>query len=226
MAAQGPALWFSLMFTGIVQAQCEVVSVSTDDGVARFVIDMGPLAEGLQLGASVANNGTCLTASHIEGSLVSFDVIGETLDMTNLGAVKAGDRINIERSLKFGDELGGHILSGHVSGTVTVAEIVHDGGNRTVWFDVDPVHMPFLLWKGFVALDGASLTISRLDRPTNRIAVSLIPETLERTTFGSLEVGDRVNIEVDTQTQSIVETVRNVLADPEMRSQIFSDLGG
>jgi riboflavin synthase len=209
------------MFTGIVQAQCEVMSVTTDGGVARFVVDLGQLADGLQLGASVANNGTCLTASAIEGTLVSFDVIGETLDMTNLGDVEVGDRINIERSLKFGDELGGHILSGHVSGTVVVSEIVKDGNNRTMWFDVDAEHMPFLLWKGFVALDGASLTISRLDRGSNRLAVSLIPETLERTTFGRLEIGDRVNLELDSQTQSIVETVRNVLADPDLRDQIL-----
>ncbi|MCL4134533.1 UNVERIFIED_CONTAM: hypothetical protein GTU68_009249 [Idotea baltica] len=186
---------------------------------------MGGLADGLQLGASVANNGTCLTASQIDGPLVSFDVIGETLDMTNLGAVNAGDRVNIERSLKFGDELGGHILSGHVSGTVSVAEVEREGNNRTIWFDVDPAHMPFLLWKGFVALDGASLTISRVDRAANRIAVSLIPETLERTTFGRVEVGGLVNLEVDSQTQGIVETVRNVLADPDLRSQIFEDLG-
>lgn len=212
------------MFTGIVQDQCEVVSITTNEGVSRFVVDMGDLATGLQLGASVANNGTCLTASEIDGPLVSFDVIGETLDMTNLTDVVVGDQINIERSLKFGDELGGHILSGHVSGTVVVSEIVSDGNNRTIWFDVDPIHMPYLLWKGFVALDGASLTISRLERKANQIAVSLIPETLERTTFGRVEVGDRINLELDSQTQSIVETVRNVLADPEMRGEILNSL--
>jgi len=186
------------MFTGIVQRRCPVV-------------------------ASVANNGRCLTASHIDGTRVRFDVVGETLELTNLGPVAVGDRVNIERSLRFGDELGGHILSGHVAGTATVAEIVAAGANRTMWFDIDPDHMPYLMWKGRVALDGASLTISRVDRETDRIAVSLIPETLERTTLGEVEVGDRVNLELDAQTQTIVRTVRDLLTDPTYRAQLLGD---
>jgi riboflavin synthase len=125
--------------------------------------------------------------------------------------------------LKFGDELGGHILSGHVAGTASVAEIVADGDNRTMWFDVDPGHMPYLMWKGWVALDGASLTISRVDREKNRIAVSLIPETLTRTTLGDVAIGDRVNLELDAQTQTIVHTVRDLLTDPTYRAQLLGD---
>ena len=152
------------MYTGIVQGQCEVLSIEVVNGVGALTVDMGSLSKGLELGASVSHNGTCLTATHIDGTHVRFDVIDETFASTNLGALGAGDTVNIERSLKFGDELGGHMLSGHIAGTATVYEIETDGDNRTMWFDVDPAHMRYLLWKGWVALDGASLTISRVDR--------------------------------------------------------------
>ena len=209
------------MYTGIVQGQCEVLSVEVVDGVGTLVVDMGALAEGLEPGASVSVNGVCLTVTGLDGAGVGFNVIGETFASSNLGSVTAGDRVNVERSLKFGDELGGHILSGHVADTVTVAEIEADGANRTMWFDVAPQHMRYLLWKGWVALDGASLTISRVDRAAGRIAVSLIPETLARTTLGRVSVGDRVNLEIDAQTQAIVSTVEDLLSDPEMRSQLL-----
>lgn len=209
------------MFTGIVPAQCPVVGVEDHDGIRGLAVDLGEHAEGLRLGASVANNGVCLTATGIAGTVVSFDVIDETVRLTNLRSVAVGDTVNIERSLRFGDELGGHILSGHISATVRVDEIEGDGANRTMWFRVDAPFMSFLLLKGWVALDGVSLTISRVDRDHDRFAVSLIPETLERTTLGRVGAGDEVNLEIDAQTQTIVETVRDVLRNPELRSQIL-----
>ena len=205
------------MFTGIVQQLCEVVGVQDRDGVRRLAVDLGGHADGLEHGASVANNGVCLTVSSIDDGVVTFDVIAETVEVTNLRFVEVGDRVNIERSLKFGDELGGHIVSGHVSGTVEVSRIEADGENRTIWFRVAPDHMPYLMWKGWIAIDGASLTISRLDRDMNEVAVSLIPETIERTTLGGVAVGSVANLEVDAQTQTIVNTVREVLRDPNMR---------
>jgi len=210
------------MFTGIVQALCEVIAVEDRDGVRRLVVDMGEHAVGVELGASIANNGVCLTATAVDGPLVSFDVIAETVEVTNLQAVTVGSRVNIERSLKFGDELGGHILSGHVSGTITVTKIEADEANRTMWFAVPDEHMPYLMWKGWISIDGASLTISRVDRETNQIAVSLIPETIERTTLGSFQVGSVANLELDAQTQTIVTTVRAALQDPEMRELLQS----
>ncbi len=210
------------MFTGIVQGMGQVVDITAEGGICRLTVDLGPHADGLLLGASVANNGTCLTVSHIDGSKVRFDVIAETMQCTNLGSLAVGDPVNIERSLRFGDELGGHVLSGHVSGTATVREIVADGDNRTMWFEVDAPLMRYLLWKGWVALDGASLTISGVDRDGCRIAVSLIPETLERTTLGGVAVGDTVNIEVDAHTQAIVRTVQDLLTDPDLRAQILN----
>jgi len=210
------------MFTGIVQSQCPVVSIEDGVGTRRIVTDMGEHAQGLQRGASVAHNGVCLTATDFDGPRVAFDIIDETLQVTNLGEVEVGDLVNIERSLSFGDEVGGHIVSGHVSLTAVVDEIQAEGTNRTMWFSIDEAAMPFLLHKGWVALDGASLTISRVERSANRFAVSLIPETLALTTLGKVEVGDRVNVEFDAQTQTIVTTVRQMLTDPETRDQLLA----
>ena len=209
------------MFTGIVQGMGRVVDIETVEGICRLTVDLGPHAAGLQSGASVANNGTCLTVSNIDGSTARFDVIAETMQLTNLGDLAVGDPVNIERSLRFGDELGGHVLSGHVSGTATVDEIIGEDDNRKMWFDVDESLMPYLLWKGWVAIDGASLTISGVDRDAHRIAVSLIPETLERTTLGRVNIGDRVNLEIDAHTQAIVHTVQELLSDPGFRAQIL-----
>ncbi len=203
------------MFTGIVQGLCRVDSVADALGVRRLRIDLGNLAGGLVAGASVSINGTCLTVTSIEQGRVGFDVIGETIARTNLGRLDAGREVNIERSLKFGDEIGGHVLSGHVTDVATVVQIVSGAGERTVWFEVAPQWMAYLFHKGFVALDGASLTIAAVDRPRNRISVSLIPETIDRTTLGRVVVGDQVNLEIDAQTQVIVSTVERVLNDPE-----------
>lgn len=204
------------MFTGIVQGLCPVVGLEDQDGVRHLDVELAGLADGLELGASVANNGVCLTVTSVAGGVVRFDVIAETMALTNLRHVAVGDSVNIERSLRFGDELGGHLVSGHVSGTMVVAAIDREEANRTLWFDVAGEHLDHLLWKGWVAIDGASLTISRVDRDERRIAVSLIPETIERTTLGSIGVGDLVNLEVDAQTQTIVHAVRTVLRQPEM----------
>jgi riboflavin synthase len=205
------------MFTGIVQGLCRVAVVVDEPGLRRLRIDLGELAIGLETGASVAVNGTCLTATQIDGGRVGFDLIRESADRSNLGAVRTGDHVNIERSLKFGDEIGGHILSGHIADMVTVAQIDAGANERTVWFDVAGQWLAYLFHKGFVALDGASLTIARVDRGRSRIAVSLIPETIARTTLGTVGVGDRVNLEIDAQTQAIVSTVERLMRDPEFR---------
>jgi riboflavin synthase len=207
------------VFTGIVQGLCRVVAVDDEPGLRRLQIDLTGLVESLLPGASVAINGTCLTATSIAGPRVSFDVIRETVDHTNLGEVGVGDFVNVERSLRFGDEIGGHVLSGHVADVVTVARIDTGPALRTLWFDVPPRWMTYLFHKGFVALDGASLTIAAVDVPGHRIAVSLIPETIERTTLGRVREGARVNLEVDAQSQAIVSTVERLLTNPEWRRQ-------
>jgi riboflavin synthase len=208
------------VFTGIVQGLCRVASVVDEPGMRRLQIDLGPLADGLLTGASVSVNGTCLTATSIAGGQAGFDVIRESMARTNLGSLLAGDLVNVERSLKFGDEIGGHVLSGHVADVATVAQIDTGANERTIWFDVPPETLQFLFHKGFVALDGASLTIAAVDRPRCRISVSLIPETIARTTLGRVVVGDRVNLEIDAQTQAVVATVERLLNDPQWRDQL------
>jgi riboflavin synthase len=161
----------------------------------------------------------------VDGGDVSFDVIRETLGLTNLGALRVGDRVNVERSFRVGEEVGGHILSGHVSGIAELCEVESGENERNLHFTVPAGLMKYLLHKGFVALDGASLTIASVDRERSRIGVCLIPETVERTTLGNIAPGAPVNLEVDAQTQAIVDTVERVLADPEWRGRLAEGVG-
>jgi riboflavin synthase len=208
------------MFTGIVQALAPIVDVCDEPNLRRLAIALGPLTDGLALGASVAINGVCLTVTGRGNGVAHFDVIRESLDRSNLRDVASGRHVNVERSLRHGDEIGGHVVSGHVTDVVTVAAIDGDANERVVSFDVDPRWMRFLHYKGFVALDGASLTISAVDPARQRFAVSLIPETIARTTLGSVVPGARVNLEVDRETQTIVETVERLFSDPTWRRRL------
>ena len=208
------------MFTGIVQSVCPVVSCETQAGVTRLAVDLGALANGLKVGASVAVNGVCVTVTEIEAPLVGFDLIKETVELSNLGDLAKGTAVNVERSLRVGDEIGGHFLSGHIAGVSVVTDVWADDGHRLVTMRVPTEWMAYLMLKGFVALNGASLTIAEIDREAATIAVSLIPETLARTTFSGVEVGDRINLEVDSQTQASVDTVRTALQDESWREAI------
>ena len=201
------------MYTGIVQGTCPVTSVARRDGTAALTVDLGDHIADLQLGASVAVNGTCLTAAAIDGSCVQFDIIKETWQQTNLSDLSAGALVNVERSFRVGDEVGGHILSGHVAAAASVVDVVVGKGHRLVTVAVPERWMPYLMPKGFVALNGASLTIQELDRERATLTVSLIPETLARTTFGDIAAGDRLNLEIDAQTQALVDTVRAMLPE-------------
>ncbi|MEK9713791.1 MAG: riboflavin synthase subunit alpha [Thalassolituus sp.] len=207
------------MFTGIVQSRQPLAEIVRKEDFATFIFDFPPtLVEGLQIGASVAINGTCLTARTIEGTSegtrVSFDAIGQTLKVTNLGALEAGSIVNIERAARFGDEIGGHAISGHVMDQVAVTEIIESENNLVIWME-RPEHLAaFILDKGYVALNGCSLTIAELR--DDAFSVHLIPETRDVTTFGLAKVGDMINIEPDPQTQAVVETVRRLLGTPEL----------
>lgn len=197
------------MFTGIVKGHYPVTRLTDANGVRSFSVSLPfDLRAGLQHGASVAVAGVCLTVTRVAGEDVWFDAMGETLAKTTLGALSLLDTVNVERSLKMGDELGGHLLSGHVDAT---AEIVARDGERMT-FRVDPALMPYILPKGFIALDGCSLTV--VDPKDDTFAVHFIPETLRLTTFGARKAGERVNLEIDRQTQAIVETVHRHLARP------------
>ena len=201
------------MFTGIVQALMDVHEIDHGADLSRLTLKMGPLGDGLQLGASVAVNGTCLTVTQHDVYATYFDVIKETLDTTNLGRLDSSSRVNVERSFKVGDEVGGHVVSGHVSTTAELVELHHQGNDRVLTFKVAPKWQNYIFHKGYVALDGASLTVSSVDRENSGFSVSLIPETINRTTLGLISMGDVVNVEIDSQTQAVVDTVERVLAD-------------
>jgi len=211
------------LFTGIVQELAEVVAVRQEDGITRLEIGISDERRaGLAAGASVAINGTCLTVARQTPEAVGFDVIAETLDRTNLGRLAVGQMVNVERSATLADEIGGHRVSGHITTTARIEGIAVDEANRVMRFAVAPQWLRLLFHKGFVALDGASLTISAIDRGDCWIEVSLIPETLARSTLGFRRSGEEVNLEVDAETQAIVETVERLFQDPEWRRQIMS----
>ena len=200
------------MFTGIVQGRGEVIALSGDE-LVRLVVRV-PSVEGLTRGASIAINGVCLTAVEWQDHDVSFDVIGETLRVTNLGALKPGDAVNVERAARYGDEIGGHLLSGHVHAMARVVRLEEQGENLAVTLQVDPELERYLMPKGYVALDGCSLTLGpQIDN--GQFQVFLIPETREVTVIESRAIGDTINLEIDTQTQAIVDTVERVLASRE-----------
>lgn len=203
------------MFTGIVARSCAVRAIEDRPGLRTITVQLTPsLIEGLERGASVAIDGVCLTATemNLEEAYVSFDVMQETLNKTTLGALLPEDPVHVERSASFGQEVGGHIVSGHVSGMAQVVSIARPENNFVLTLQVPEPFRDFIFEKGFVSLKGASLTVVDYQHEEGIFSVWLIPETLEVTTFGALSPGDRVNFEVDPQTVAIVETVRRTLA--------------
>ncbi len=174
------------------------------------------MLDGLETGASVAHNGCCLTVTQIDGNRVDFDLMQATLALTNLGQITVGDRVNVERAARFGDEIGGHSMSGHILCTAPISQIIDSPNNRQVWFDLPQQFSKYLFIKGYIGIDGISLTIGEIEQ--NRFCVNLIPETLNRTNLGSRQQGEPVNIEIDPQTQAIVETVERVLAQQQKSS--------
>lgn len=199
------------MFTGIVQGMAEVVAIDKKQDFQTHTVRLtGAMRKGLEIGASVAHNGCCLTVTKLDEELVSFDLMQATLKLTNLGQIEVGSLVNIERAAKFGDEIGGHSMSGHISVTGKVVDVIDTPNNRTIWFELPQDSMKYVLAKGYIGLDGCSLTIGEV--AANRFSVHLIPETLQRTLFGQRKVGEMINVEFDPQTQAIVETVERVLA--------------
>lgn len=211
------------MFTGIVQTKLAVAAIEQATDFATFTFEFNDkLLAGLEIGASVAINGTCLTVRRIEGQQVSFDAIGQTLKVTNLGQLTPGSVVNIERAARYGDEIGGHVVSGHIMDQVVVVDVIDQENNRIVWME-RPAHLaPYILDKGFVSLNGCSLTIAELK--DDCFSVHLIPETLDVTVFGEIAAGDQVNLEVDAQTQAVVETVRRLVTNPENLSALLSGI--
>lgn len=200
------------MFTGIVQGMGHIVAIRrpTPDFCSITTRLPAHISQDLNIGASIAHNGCCLTITQTSGDLADFDIMGETLAKTNLGQLKEGDTVNLERAARFGDEIGGHLMSGHITCTVPLIAIERDGLNQTNWFALPEAIAPYILPKGFVGLDGCSLTIGQVQ--ADRFCVHLIPETLRQTCFGQRQIGDAINLEIDPQTQAIVDTVQRIMA--------------
>ena len=199
------------MFTGIVQGRGTVEALEDRASFRRLTIRLPEgRAGGLEPGASVSVAGTCLTAVVIDGHRVAFDVIDETLRLTTLGNLAVGDAVNIERAATFGAEIGGHVLSGHIMGTAELVRRVPSENNLALYVRIPPSMQPYVLPKGYVAVDGCSLTIGTVEGDV--FSLHIIPETLRLTTLGDRQIGDRFNIEVDAMTQAVVETVQRVMA--------------
>ena len=196
------------MFTGIVAASCEVVSTEQGEEVRSIVFDLSGYDDDLEIGASVAIDGVCMTVvSSIDGN-VQFEAIAETLERTTMGLLKQGSRVNIERSLRMGDELGGHILSGHIMSTARILQRNQKGEGIDLLIEHQADTKPYILEKGYVAVDGMSLTVGEVQ--SEGFYLHIIPETLRITTIGAKTEGDLVNIEVDSRTQAVVDTIRSM----------------
>lgn len=216
------------MFTGIVQGLARVAAVTDRSGLRtlRLAFPAG-FDAGLQIGASVAVDGTCLTVTALHDGAADFDVMQQTLSMTTLGALGESSVVNVERSARQGDEVGGHLLSGHIDFKATLAEIREPENNRVLRITVPAPWMRYVFAKGYIAVNGASLTVAEAHRERGGAGwfeVWLIPETLRLTTFGDKRVGAALNIEIERQTQVIVDTVTAVVE--EKLGQMFPQLQG
>lgn len=202
------------MFTGIVQGTARIAEIQSRPGLNTLTIEFPANAvDAVERGASISIDGVCLTVTGQTGQQLTFDVMQETLTVTKAGDYRTGDLVNFERAARFGDEIGGHLLSGHVHTVATLADIRDSENNRTLYFSVQPQWLRYIFAKGFIAVDGASLTVGEVD--DHGFSVHLIPETLRVTRFSEVQVGDTINLEIDSQTQVIVETLARLGYQPK-----------
>jgi riboflavin synthase len=200
------------MFTGLVAGKGTIRALR--DG--RLEIETS-LAGELAAGDSVAVNGVCLTAVDPDGSSFAADVMEETLRRSSLGPLREGSEVNVELPLRAGDRLGGHMVQGHVDATCSVAGVRDEGLARVVRIEADPALLRYVVEKGSIAVDGVSLTVSAVDDVA--FEVSLIPETLERTTLGRAEKGTMVNLEVDVLAKYVEKLIRSQRAEPAAQAR-------
>lgn len=207
------------MFTGLIETLGTIRVVESTGGVRRLRIASAIPTEEIDLGESIAVHGVCLTVTERAAGEFSVDVIPESLSKTNLGELEVGSRVHLERSLRLSDRLGGHLVQGHVDAAVEVAR-VRRGDDYRLEVSVPPGLRRFVAFKGSVALDGVSLTVAALT--PSGFEVALIPETLERTTLGEREAGDRLNLEVDV----VARYLERIASDPYARGGSGPAAGG
>jgi len=206
------------MFTGIVQGIAQVARITDKEGLRSFTLDFPDgFCRDLEIGASVACDGVCLTVTALDGDhRADFDVMLQSLNLTTLGQLGVGGRLNVERAAKEGAEIGGHPLSGHVDFMATVASIRRPANNHVIRIAVPAPWMRYIFPKGYIAVNGASLTVAEAGRNADGsgwFEVWLIPETLRMTTFADKGEGSPVHIEIERQTQVMVDTIRDAVAE-------------
>jgi len=204
------------MFTGIVQGTARIDALADRPGLRTFTLAFPPgFCAGLEIGASVAVNGVCLTVTALRGAdAADFDVMPQSLVVTTLGTLAVGDRVNAERAARDGAEIGGHPLSGHVDFQARLVQLRRPENNHVLRFAVPAPWMRYVFAKGYIAVNGASLTVAEAGRQADGsgwFEVWLIPETLRMTTFANKAEGDAVHIEIDRATQVMVDTVRQAV---------------
>ena len=199
------------MFSGIVQGVGKVAKVSSKkDSITIEITPPKNFTKNLKKGASVSVDGVCLTSLDNGIKKMKFDIIGETLARTNLKSLKKGSIINLERSIKANSEIGGHLMSGHIHFSGKVKKILNKANTKDIRIDFPKKYNEYIFEKGYIGINGCSLTLGKVNK--NNFYIHLIPETLSITNLDNLHEGSMVNVEIDQNTISIVETVKKILA--------------
>ena len=197
-----------MVFTGIVEGTGIISKIAKKENLSTITVQTpSNFNEGIQVGASVCVDGVCLTVTQINQDSLEFDLIIETLKVTTFGGIEEKYIVNLERSMKLGDEFGGHIISGHVFDTATITKISEPENNYILTLNIDSNLQKYIFPKGYISLNGISLTIGEVNKNTNTFTVYLIPETLRLTNLIHKLVGDSINIEIETQTRNTVDTI-------------------
>ena len=200
------------MFTGIVAGQGYINKIKNNVDYASITIKApAGFSKNLKRGASVAVNGVCLTAKKGATDLLEFDVITETLEKTNFKLLSKGNKVNLERSMKANTEIGGHLVSGHIHGVGVIKSINDRGQTKDLRIQPPASLMEYLFYKGYVGLNGCSLTIGKVFKSSFNI--HLIPETIQVTNFQKMKKGDLINIEIDQTTINTVETIKKIMLE-------------
>ena len=200
------------MFTGIVQGTGTIIDINKKNSVLNLNIKVPqPIAKKLTIGDSLALDGVCLTVTRISDVNVSFDVVNETQNRTIISNYDKNSVINLETSLEFGQQVGGHLVSGHVQTLGTIKEVEIDGDAKNILFEIPDGYCKYIFEKGYIAINGCSLTIGKVVK--NTFYVHLIPETLRATNLDNLIYGNRVNLELDQNTVTIVDTTERILGN-------------
>jgi riboflavin synthase len=196
------------MFTGIIQNVCSVKGLSKSDNAAAITVDLGSLADQTKIGDSIAINGACLTVAKQAGSLITFDLSGETLVKTTLGKLIPGSKVNVELAMKADDRFGGHFVLGHIDGLATIKNIDKHGDFATFTFSAPKNLLDLMIPKGSLAIDGISLTIAELNADSFTVAV--IPQTLLKTNLSFVKITAQVNLETDIITRTVVRQLESM----------------